>query len=131
MTAVSTDAMKRVVRGATTSPATSAVAAHCEMQNGHRGGDAGPQRDPGRRLARGAEPHPGVPRLARLPPRLQVVAAREAVEAGLLGGDRLLDQLAGGELLVRGAVEEACRATYPPPMRSNRSGPGFARHSPG
>ena len=52
------------------------------------GGSAARGRDPGAdrhalgRLPGGAEPDPGVARLARLPPRLEVVAAADAVEAG-------------------------------------------------
>jgi hypothetical protein len=38
--------------------------------------------------------------LTRFPPRLQVVAAADAGEAGVLGGDRLPQQLVGWELLV-------------------------------
>ena len=41
--------------------------------------------------------------LAAVPPRLEVVAAFESVEAGPLAGDRLLQQVVRPELLVREA----------------------------
>jgi hypothetical protein len=55
--------------------------------------DAGAERQALGRVAGGAEPDPGVPGLARLPPRLQMVGGGDAVEAGPLGGDGLLEEV--------------------------------------
>jgi hypothetical protein len=47
------------------------------------------------RLAGGAEPHPRVARLARLPPGLEVIRAADAVEPGALRRDRLCSSASG------------------------------------
>jgi hypothetical protein len=48
--------------------------------------------------------------MARLPPRLEVVRARDAVEAGALARDSLLEQFARVGLLVHAAEEVARHA---------------------
>jgi len=63
--------------------------------------DRRPDRHALRRLRCGAQPHPGLAGLSRLPPGLEVIAARDAVEAGALAADGLLEQLSGRKLLVR------------------------------
>ena len=68
-----------------------------------RGGDGRPDRHLLGGLRRRAEPDPGMAGLAAVPPRLEVVAAFESVEAGPLAGDRLLQQVVRPELLVREA----------------------------
>src|SRR4051812_37193481 len=47
-----------------------------------------------------AEPDPSLTRLSGLPPGLNVIAARDGVEARALGLDGLLEQVARFELLV-------------------------------
>src|SRR5205085_4318386 len=74
-------------------------------RTGRRDGRA--QRHARGRLADGPEPHPRVSGLARLPPRLEVVRAGDAVEARLLGLDGLLQEVVGWELLVCASEEVA------------------------
>src|SRR5829696_8771989 len=63
------------------------------------GAVTGANRDPLGRLSGRPEHHPGVPRLSRFPPRLEMVAQVEPVEAGALGLDGLSDDVGGRELL--------------------------------
>jgi hypothetical protein len=81
--------------------------------SGPRRSDAGAEDDALGRLRDGAEPDPGVAGLAALPPGLEVVAATDAVEAGLLGRNRLAQKLVGRELLVGTEVQVAHRLPRP------------------
>src|SRR4051794_35641033 len=67
--------------------------------------DARAEQDRPRRLPRRAEPRPRVGRLAALPPRLEMVGGREAVEPALLGLDGLAQKVLGREVLLRGLEE--------------------------
>src|SRR6185295_3451036 len=70
-------------------------------------GYRGPEGDPLGRLRRRPEPDPRLARLARFPPGLGGIAAADAEEARVLGGDRLAQQLLGRALLVGAEVEVA------------------------
>jgi hypothetical protein len=64
-----------------------------------RCGDAGADADALGRLADRAKQRPSLTRLARLPPRLKVIADIDRVEASVLGGPCLAHQCARRELL--------------------------------
>jgi len=91
----------------------------------HRRGDAGAERDPLGRAAHPAEQDPGLTGLARLPPRLEVVADGQRVEAGALGLHRLAHQVAGRELLAGelGPVAHGLRLPARTPPKSPAGAP--------